>query len=142
MHKPLYAVIDTNVVVSALLKPDSVPGQVFMRALTGEITPVLSIGIREEYVEVLARKKFKFDQELVGRVLAAFEEKAVYRSPAHNPDALALVPDPKDVEIYAVTLSAREEWEARLVTGNTKHFPQTAFVVTPRQMLDLLEEQQ
>ena len=92
MHKPLYAVIDTNVVVSALLKPDSVPGQVFMRALTGEITPVLSIGIREEYVEVLARKKFKFDQELVGRVLAAFEEKAVYRSPAHNPDALALAP--------------------------------------------------
>ena len=54
----LYAVIDTNVLVSALLRWDSLPGAVMEQALMGGIIPVLSDEIIEEYREVLARKKF------------------------------------------------------------------------------------
>lgn len=142
MRDVIYAVIDTNVVVSALLKPDSVPGAVLAHALRGALTPVLSMGIKEEYAEVLARRKFRFDSELVARVLSALEASAVFRLPCTDTDELAAVPDSKDVEFYAVTLSAREEWDASLVTGNAKHFPQRPFVVTPRQMLDLLESRE
>lgn len=139
MRKDIYAVLDTNVVVSALLKPDSVPGRVLAYALKGTITPVLSAGIEQEYAEVLARKKFHFDQDLVARVLAALKSVAIFRPPSESAESFEAVPDPKDIEFYAVTLSARDEWETHLVTGNAKHFPAAHFVISPRQMLDLVE---
>lgn len=52
----LYAVIDTNVVVSALLRWDSAPGAVLEQALVGSIVPLLSDEIMAEYEEVLWRK--------------------------------------------------------------------------------------
>ena len=59
----LYAVIDTNVLVSALLRWDSVPGAVLEQALVGSIVPVLSDEIMDEYEEVLRRKKFPFQEQ-------------------------------------------------------------------------------
>ena len=44
------------------------------------------------------------------------------------------------VPLYAVTLSARKNLETYLINGNIKHFPMKTFVVTPRQILDLLEK--
>lgn len=60
-----YAVIDTNVLVSAMLKYQSVPGQIANEALLGDLIPLLCDEIIEEYREVLARPKFKFDQKTV-----------------------------------------------------------------------------
>ena len=142
MRRLIYAVIDTNVVVSALLKPESVPGKVLAHALAGTLIPVLSAGIEGEYSEVLSRKKFGFDASLVARVLSALESSAVFRPPTGIPEELNRVPDPKDIEFYAVTLSAREEWDTSLVTGDARHFPQEPFVVSPRQMLDMLESRE
>ena len=50
------------------------------------------------------------------------------------------LPDPKDIVFYEVTMSARKEADAYLVTGNLRHFPTRHFIVTPREMLDLLEK--
>ena len=50
-----------------------------------------------------------------------------------------MVSDPKDVIFYEVTLDARQSDEAYLVTGNIKDFPKKPFVVTPREMLDIIE---
>ena len=47
--------------------------------------------------------------------------------------------DPKDVVFYEVVMEARKENDAYLVTGNIKHFPAKRFVVTPREMLEILE---
>ena len=44
-------------------------------------------------------------------------------------------PDPKDVVFYEVALSIED---AYLVTGNTKHFPKKPIVVTPAEMLEIL----
>ena len=46
-------------------------------------------------------------------------------------------PDPKDIVFYEVALSKDD---AFLVTGNTKHFPNTPIVVTPAEMMDILQE--
>lgn len=134
-----YAVIDTNVLVSALLKPFSVPGRVIELALSGRIIPIVGDEIEDEYAEVLSRRKFNFDAHLVNRVLASLHAAAMSKPSSESGDELADVPDPKDIVFYAVTLSARQEWDARLVTGNTKHFPSRPFVVTPRQMLEIVE---
>lgn len=49
--------------------------------------------------------------------------------------------DPKDVVFYQVVMEARKERDAYLVTGNLKHFPVKCFVVTPREMLEILEQE-
>ena len=50
------------------------------------------------------------------------------------------LPDPKDVVFYAIVMEKRKEEDTYLVTGNIKHFPMVPFVVTPREMLDILLE--
>ena len=47
--------------------------------------------------------------------------------------------DPKDAVFYEVVMEMRQADEAYLVTGNLKHFPVKHFIVTPREMLDILE---
>lgn len=48
------------------------------------------------------------------------------------------MPDPKDVVFYAIVVEKRKEEDAYLVTGNIKHFPQEPFVVTPKEMMDII----
>jgi len=60
-----YAVLDTNVLVSAMLRLGSVPGQVAAEAMNGDIIPVLNDEILEEYEDVLRRPKFGFDERAV-----------------------------------------------------------------------------
>lgn len=66
-----YAVIDTNVLVSALLssKDDTATVQVLTKVISGEITPVYSNAITKEYQEVLSRKKFGFSSEMMTLIL-------------------------------------------------------------------------
>ena len=50
------------------------------------------------------------------------------------------LPDPKDLVFYEVVMEERKEEDAYLVTGNIKHFPEKPFIVTPRQMIDIILE--
>lgn len=130
-----YAVIDTNVLVSALLKWDSVPGNVLQFTITGVVTPVLNEGILREYREVLLRKKFHFPESVVDAILDNLAAQAVFI----NEEKLDVnLPDPKDVVFYEVVMEERNNQDAFLVTGNLKHFPVERFIVTPRQFLDIL----
>ncbi len=56
----IFCVVDTNVIVSALLKRTSTPGKVVQYILAGIVVPVFSKEILSEYKEVLFRKKFNF----------------------------------------------------------------------------------
>ena len=132
-----YAVLDTNVLVSAMLKNGSVPGQVVTEALTGEIIPVLNDDIIAEYEDVLNRPKFRFDKRAVKVFLDELKKRAVYSDYGLIEDE---IPDPKDMVFYAVLMEKRKENDAHLVTGNLKHFPMRTYVVTPREMLDIIEE--
>lgn len=131
-----YAVIDTNVLVSAFLKSTSVPRIVVDYVFAGDIVPLYNEEILAEYKEVLSRPKFHFPKDAVEIAVNKIQEIGIHF------DSIAVnenLPDPKDVVFYAVTMNARNEKDAYLVTGNIKHFPEKPFVVTPRQMLDILE---
>lgn len=128
-----YVVIDTNVLVSAMLKWDSVPGNMMELAFSGSIVPILNAAILKEYREVLARPKFHLTGEIINDVLETIENNGIYV------DAETLdidLPDPKDRVFYEIVMEERKEEDAYLVTGNIKHFPIKPFIVTPRQMLD------
>lgn len=73
-----YAVIDTNVLVSAMLKRDSVPGNIMELVFTGCIVPVVNEEIVTEYREVLKRPKFHFTDGVICDVVENIERRAVY----------------------------------------------------------------
>lgn len=131
----IYAVIDTNVIVSALLarNPEAATVKVFEAFFQGRIMPLVNDEIINEYRDVLHRPKFRFPKELVNSVIAAIEHTSISPGRTHSKEDF---PDPKDAVFYEVALSKDD---AYLITGNTKHFPHTPIVVTPAEMLEILE---
>lgn len=113
------------------------PRAVLEQSLVGSLIPALSGPILSEYVEVLHRKKFPFQEEDIRILLDGLNRRCVFLDPAAFPENL---PDPKDAPFYAVTMEARQNGDTYLVTGNIKHFPLKPFVVTPREMLTILEQ--
>ena len=130
-----YAVIDTNVLVSAILKHNSVPGSIVELAFDGPIVPVLNDVIENEYRVVLSRPKFHLTEDIVEAIIHSFHLHGIYVD-ADQIDIELL--DSKDRVFYEVVMEERKEEEAYLVTGNIKHFPEKPFIVTPRQMLDII----
>ena len=133
-----YAVIDTNVLVSALINRGSVPGDVIEESLRGRIIPLLNDAIVAEYCDVLHRRKFRFDPGAVDDLINDLIRRGVYLDAAITDE---LLPDPKDAVFYEVVMEARgqrDKSESYLVTGNIRHFPVKRYIVTPRQMLDII----
>ena len=131
-----YAVVDTNVLVSALLskKDDAATVQVFQRILVGDVIPLYSNETMAEYREVLARRKFKFDIEVVDYVLSAIEKFGILVTPSSTG---AVLPDLDDLPFYEIVLERIED-NPYLVTGNIKHFTKERFVVTPSEFLAII----
>lgn len=130
-----YAVIDTNVLVSAMLKWTSIPGNIIELTFSGTIVPLLNERIVKEYKEVLGRPKFHLTDEIINSVVDEMERLGIYV----DADELDLVfPDPKDQVFYEVVMEERKSEDAYLVTGNIRHFPVKPYVVTPRQMMDII----
>ena len=130
-----YAVIDTNVLVSAMLKWNSVPGNVLSLTFDGPITPILNQEIVAEYREVLSRPKFHLTKDIIDDVLESLNAVGIYV----DADTIDIdLPDPKDRIFYEVVMEERKSEDAYLVTGNIKHFPNEPFIVTPRQMIDIV----
>lgn len=132
-----YAVLDTNVLVSAMFKATSVPGQVVSEAFSGDIIPLYNDEILTEYNNVLTRPKFRFDKSDVRLTIDTIIKRGIPIDAGPIEDVL---PDPKDVVFYAVTMEKKKTDDAYLITGNGKHFPKVPFVVTPREMLEILQE--
>lgn len=132
------AVIDTNVLVAALLSKhsDAATVQVMARLFEGEIIPVYNEEIIAEYDEVLHRDKFHFPESQIRAFIDAIFQNGVRTMRLNTGMQL---PDPKDLVFYEVVLSKRND-NAYLVTGNSRHFPLEPFIVTPKEMLEILDE--
>ena len=134
-----YAVIDTNVLVAALFskKDDTATVQVIRAMLKGEFVPLYHKDILEEYDEVLHRKKkYDFSEKAIQILLNAIMEFGIEVFPKSTGEILI---DEDDVIFYEVAMEKRED-NAYLVTGNTKHYPIREFIVTPSEMVEILEE--
>lgn len=131
----IYAVIDTNVIVSALLSPHSDSSTALIRShlLDGSIVPLYNEEIYQEYLHVLHRPKFHLPEALIDGVLDAISAKGITLGRTKTEEVFT---DPKDVVFYEVALSKEDSY---LVTGNTKHFPATPIVVTPAELLRILK---
>lgn len=137
MKDKIFAVIDTNVIVSALLSSnlESNPVKVFRAIVQERIVPLYNDEILEEYKSVLSRPKFHLNLSLIETIIKAIitDGLNIDRTPAADIE----FPDPKDIVFYEVALSVEDSY---LVTGNIRHFPVKPFVVTPAEMVRILED--
>ena len=133
----IYAAVDTNVLVSALLNSRSNPGQVLLSVFNGETILLVNEEILAEYRDVLARKKFHFPPDLVEIVLTRLAACSLDISA--DSAAYSEVIAPEDRCFYAVTMAERQTEDALLVTGNIRHFPAKPFIVTPAQFIEILQ---
>lgn len=135
-----YVVIDTNVLVSALItRNENFPTVQILRFLAnGNIVPVYSEDIVKEYNEVLRRAKFKLSESLIINLLKDIMDNGLKIT--ELAEVTETMPDPNDIVFYALTLSAQDK-DAFLVTGNGKHFPEKPFVVTPSELVEILKQE-
>lgn len=131
----VYAVFDTNVIVSAMITShsDSPTVKVVEKVATGQITPLFNGEIIAEYDEVLHRAKFNLREMDIANMLELFISKGESMTRIVS---IEFFTDPNDVVFFEVALSKQG---AYLITGNTKHFPKNPIVVTPAEMLQILE---
>ena len=134
----VYAVIDTNVLISALItkNPEAATVKVVEAVLTGDIIPLYHDDILAEYDEVLHRSKFKIAEDTIKILLASIVKYGVAVFPQPTGEILI---DMDDLVFYEVAMEKRED-NAYLVTGNQKHYPIREFIVTPSEMIEILKE--
>lgn len=133
----VFAVIDTNVIVSSLFSVDgsSFPALVVGAVLSGIITPLYNDEILDEYRDVLSRPKYPFGKEMTDTIVSAIRDFGLnmVRTPIQD----VIIQDADDIVFYEVKMSLDD---AYLVTGNTRHFPKEPFVVTPAEMIEVLKK--
>ena len=137
MGAKIYAVIDTNVLVSALfsISGNSNPSIIIRKIIDGVITPLYNEDILAEYEEVLNRDKFPFRKADIDWLISAFLDYGISLVRTAIADEIFI--DKDEVVFYEVALSKEDSF---LVTGNIKHFPKKPFIVTPAEMLTIINE--
>ena len=130
----IYAVIDTNVLVSALIthNPKAATAKVVRLLLEGDFIPMYNEDIIGEYKDVLHRVKFTIIPETADSLISHIIENGIEASRIVFEEPM---PDEDDRVFLEVALSKEDSF---LVTGNQKHYPTSARVVTPAQFLEVL----
>ena len=133
------AVVDTNVLVAALLskRDDSATVRVIRAMISGEFIPLYHEDILAEYEDVLHRKKkYDLSESAIQTVLNAIRRFGIEVFPKPTGEIFI---DEDDIIFYEVAMEKRDD-NAYLVTGNMKHYPVREFIVTPAEMVAILEE--
>lgn len=126
-------VLDTNVLVSGLLRDQGKPARILSLILKKEIQPILDGRILNEYKEVLWRPHLEISENLVKVWLATLNTigELVLSEPLSH-----ILPDIDDVPFLEVALSGKAD---ALVTGNKKDFgkpPAHLPILTPNEFLE------
>lgn len=132
---PLRLVIDTNIVISAALRPDGLQRTVFLLATTKPARLYVSKPVLLEYRDVLSRPELKIRKGLQRQFLDLIEKRGQIVSPTRP---LHITSDPDDNIFIECADAARADY---LITGNPRHFPKywkKTKVITSRDFMGLI----
>jgi len=130
----LRLVIDTNVLVSAALKPESLQRTTFLLAITKPARLYVSAPILEEYANVLSRSELGIRKGLRQQLLQLVKNHGHIVAPSRR---LEVTSDPDDNVFVECADAARADY---LITGNQKHFPafwKNTKIITSREFISL-----
>jgi putative PIN family toxin of toxin-antitoxin system len=131
---PLRLVLDTNIVVSSALKPNSLQRTVFLLAISKPARLYISQPILEEYSEILARPELHIAKGLPLQTLKLIKNRAHLVAPSRT---LEITGDPDDNIFLECADAARADY---LITGNQRHFPvfwKRTKIITSREFVGL-----
>ncbi|MDR2965178.1 MAG: putative toxin-antitoxin system toxin component, PIN family [Treponema sp.] len=123
-------VIDTNVIVSALLNSSSTPGEIFLKVFNKKLFISYDNRILVEYIDVLNRDKFKINKDLVKIIIEFIKKEWVFILAESVKIDFS---DKSDKKFYEVYKSTGTQY---FITGNIKHFPKEKEIVTPKEFLN------
>jgi len=132
---PLRLVLDTNIIVSAAIKPGGLQRTVFLVAITKPVRLYVSGNILAEYAAVLARPELKIRKGLRRQFLQLIRNHSQVIVPPTLPQVTSDTDDNMFVECAD---AARADY---LITGNQRHFPKfwkSTKVISSREFLDLI----
>jgi putative PIN family toxin of toxin-antitoxin system len=128
-------VLDTNIIVSALLQPLGPPAQVFVLAIGGSIQLCISGSVYAEYEEVISRPRFRWSEDIIAGALHTIRDKSLWVRPT---EAIRACSDPDDDIFLECARAAQADY---LVTGNLQHFPTSwsgTRIVPARRLLNII----
>ena len=126
----LKAVLDTNILVSALWTPIGNASTIINLILSDKIIPCFDQDILNEYRSVLLRPRLAFPLEQVDGLLSEITGRGL--SVIVLPSNIAMT-DESDRKFY----DAAKYCGAYLITGNTRHFPLDPLILKPGRFLDI-----
>ncbi|MDE3195670.1 MAG: putative toxin-antitoxin system toxin component, PIN family [Acidobacteriota bacterium] len=128
-------VLDTNILISAAMKPDGLEARLIAMQAEGRIRAHLTDAILTEYREVLQREKFRAWRSQAETILATLTGTAVHVSPS---DPAHACPDDDDNRFLECADAADA---AFLITGNLRHYPiqwKQTRILNARMFFDLI----
>jgi putative PIN family toxin of toxin-antitoxin system len=131
---PLRLVIDTNVLISAAIKPTGLQRTGLLIATTKPARLYVSLPILEEYGDVLARPELRIRKGLRLQLLQLLRNRSYTVAPKRHLDVAG---DPDDNKFIECADAARADY---LITGNLKHFPRfwkNTKIITSREFMSL-----
>ena len=126
-------VLDTNIIVSALLSPQGLPSRILDFVLNGSAAIIYDNMVLAEYIGVLGRDKFKIDKELINFFIEFIEKEGIYT--IAEPQKIKFA-DIDDIIFYELYKSGDCDY---LITGNKKHFPKEKSIITAREFIEKIK---
>ncbi len=127
-------VVDTNILVSALLNPYGPPASILRLIVEEKVIPCFDIRILTEYREVLCRPRFNFKPAEINAIIEFVQVAGISCT---GSDLNLHLTDPDDLPFAETAAAAAAEY---LITGNSKHFPKKikrTKVVTPGEFMEI-----
>jgi uncharacterized protein len=132
---PLKLVLDTNVVVSAALKPKGPERTALVFALTSPAALFTSGEVMAEYAKVLGRPELRIPAAERTQILDLITSRSRMVAPVRK---LAVCRDPDDNMFLECAEAARANY---LITGSARRFPAfwgSTKVINARQLLEII----
>ncbi len=132
---PLRLVIDTNIVISAALRPDGLQRTVLLLALTKPARLYVSAAILAEYRLVLARPELSIRRGPRQQLLDLIRSRAHLVKPRRS---IRAAEDPDDNKFIECADAGRADY---LLTGNLRHFPKywmRTKIISSRQFIEIV----
>lgn len=120
----LKIVLDTNIILSAILSENGQPAKIFDLFLEKEVILYYCEAMIDEYKDVLSRERFGISRERVGRIINIIRKLGLNAEPKSSTF-------PMEDESDRIFYDTAHEVYAWLVTGNVKHYPDKDFILTP-----------
>ena len=125
-------VVDTNVIISAAISNKGSSAEIVRKISDGELELLYNVGILVEYADVLARNKFGFSIEKQTLLL----KKIIEMGTVFNPVVSDIILIDEDDRIFYDTA---KEANAILITGNSKHYPNESFIMSPSSFIEIIK---